>query len=123
MTSHSFEVAHGSVHEWEVDGEAMKRREELNDVADTLCAMLTGLHLDGCLSGNQTSLLAFWATKAGVQSEQLASMGLHPGAPVSHNQRRIDAALGLNIAMTEGLYTCNTPSFDQVECCRTVRAA
>ena len=27
----------------------------------------------------------------------------------------------LNIAMTEGLYTCNTPSFDQVECCRTVR--
>ena len=23
--------------------------------------------------------------------------------------------------MTEDLYTCNTPSFDQVECCRTVR--
>ena len=109
------------MHEWEVDGEAMERWEELNDVADTLCAMLTGLHLDGCLSGKQTSLLALGATKAGVQSWQLASTGLHPGAPVPHHQRRMDAALSLNIVMTEALYTYNTPSFDQVDCCRAVR--
>ena len=94
----------------------MAQREEWNDAADPLCATVTGLHLDGCLSG---SLIDHWAAMAGVQPDLLASMGLHPGAPVSHYHHHMDAR-SASTSRRLGLCTY-TRSFDMVQCCRTMR--
>ena len=94
-TTHTYEVAHGAVHEWNVDGEEVAQRKESNDAADPLCAIVTGVRASWTIG--QRAIRS-------ARIHGLASKGTCLALPPADGR-----AVGLNIA-AKGLYTCNIVS-------------
>jgi hypothetical protein len=145
MSSHSWEVPEGpdsgamppTVHDWEdpvalqspppTDGPSSDHEsgndseldEEEPDAADEMIAYCIQLLMVRSLNAKEFCTIMHWAGLARV--EKAKPLGLRPGSPSGHYQRKLSAVLGRD-ADVESMYSLDIPTHSRTSMSRVVRS-